>query len=226
MSPFLNPTFILSIVVALSVHEWAHAMAATKLGDPTPHNEGRLTLNPIAHIDPIGALLFLTAGFGWAKPVPVNPAYFHKPKQGMLITALAGPLSNLILAFIAFFTILFLTEGAIGGSVWELIGGGTRGMSVQTFILQFLQNSLFVNLGLMAFNLIPIAPLDGSNIVQALIPLRYEDAYFEFNRRGPYVLLFLLLGERLLGFAFLSTWIGGVMDGVLAVMQGIAGLFL
>lgn len=224
MSLFLQPTFLLSIIIAITVHEWSHAFVATKLGDPTPHNEGRLTLNPIAHLDPLGALLFLTAGFGWAKPVPINPSYFLKPRRDTLLTAIAGPLSNLLLAIVAFIGILFFTEGVIGGSVWQLLGNANGGSSVQTFLLQLLESSLFVNLGLMAFNLIPIAPLDGSKVLQAFIPLRHEDSYEEFMRRGPFILLALLLGERLLNLNLLSAWIGAIMDAVLNVMQALASL--
>ena len=88
---FLNPIFILSILIALSVHEWAHAVAADRLGDSTARESGRLTLNPISHLDPIGTILFLTVGFGWGKPVPVDHRYFRRPKRDMAITAIAGP---------------------------------------------------------------------------------------------------------------------------------------
>ena len=88
---FLNPTFIIAILIAISIHEWSHAAVATRLGDPTPGNAGRLTINPLAHLDPLGTLLMLTAHFGWAKPVPINPAYFHHPKRDILLTHSQSP---------------------------------------------------------------------------------------------------------------------------------------
>ena len=105
---FLNPIFILSILIALTVHEWAHAFVANRLGDPTAREMGRLTLNPIVHLDPMGTILFLLVGFGWGKPVPVNERYFHHPKRDTALVAAAGPVSNLVLAFIAFIALSLL----------------------------------------------------------------------------------------------------------------------
>ncbi len=219
---FFDPIAILAILIALTVHEWSHAYVATRLGDPTPHNEGRLTLNPIAHLDPLGALLFLTAGFGWAKPVPVNPSYFRDPRTGMLLTVAAGPFSNLIIAFVCFVGLSFIAQGPEGaGSVWALLdmsGGGSIG---QVFLVRLLASSLFVNLGLMAFNLIPIAPLDGSKVLEAFIPLRYQDQYETFMRNGPYILFGLLIAEHFLHIPLLSRWIIAIMDSVLWVFQGV-----
>lgn len=222
MPEFLQPTYIIALLIALTVHEWSHAMVATQLGDPTPHNQGRLTLNPLAHLDPLGALLFLTAHFGWAKPVPINPMYFQRPKRDILLTAAAGPLSNLIIAFAAFFGLVLLSPGHVT-SVWELLFSSTGGPVTQVFFRQLFSYSVFVNLGLMAFNLIPIAPLDGSKVLQAFIPFRLVEPYEELMRYGPYILLGALLAERILGIPILSLPIGFVMNAVLRVMQLMVG---
>ena len=223
--PFLHPTYILALLIALSVHEWAHAITATKLGDPTPEHEGRLTLSPLAHLDLMGAIMFLTVGFGWAKPVPVNPSYFLKPKRDMLLTAAAGPFSNLIIATVAFTGLVFLGD-SMGPSAWGLLTTGGGGNVARMFLIQLCSFSLFVNLGLMAFNLLPIAPLDGSKVLEAFIPLRYSDQYEEFMRKGPYILLALFLGQWLLNIPFLSYWVVGIAEWVLRGMQAIAGVFL
>lgn len=210
---FLSPTYIIAILIAISVHEWAHAFTADRLGDPTPRDHGRLTINPIAHLDILGALMFLIVGFGWAKPVPVNPAYFKHHKGGMALTAIAGPLSNLILAFIAY-AVLTVIATRDPASVADLLRGGTTASPSLTILLMVLQGSLFVNLALMAFNLFPIAPLDGSNVLRLFIPLRYEDRYEDFVRVGPYILLFLLLFESFLPFPLLSSWVRWIMEAV------------
>lgn len=222
MTPFIRPTYIIAILIAISVHEWAHAYAANKLGDPTAEREGRLTLNPIAHIDLLGALLFLTVGFGWAKPVPVNPLYFRHPKRDMAITAFAGPLSNLLVAAVAFFAVFFLS-----GSVTPTIDGlldAPRGAAALTVLLAILRDSIFVNLALMAFNLFPVAPLDGSSVIRIFIPLRLEERYEEFLRIGPWVLLALLLFESFLPVRLLSGWVYTIIETVLATFGFIASL--
>ncbi len=221
--PFLNPTYILSILIAISVHEWAHAVTADRLGDPTPHNAGRLTLNPIAHIDMLGALMFLVVGFGWAKPVPVNPSYFRHPKRDMALTAIAGPFSNLVLATIAFCGLIFLTGQAGVSSIYDLLSPLAELSAGRAVLVQILASSLFVNLALMAFNLFPIAPLDGSNIFQLFVPWQYEHRYADIQRMGPFILLFLIIFESMLPIRILSGWVHGIMSAVLAVFQMIAG---
>jgi len=225
VNSFLNPPFIISILIALSVHEWAHGFMADKLGDPTAKYEGRLTLNPIAHLDPMGTLLFLLIGFGWGKPVPIDPRYFKKPKRDMALTAIAGPVSNLILAFVAFGGLLLIAPSEVGASPMALLGAGHNDSVFTTFLIQVFSSSLFLNLGLMAFNLLPVAPLDGSKVIGPFIPLRYEDRYHEFMRRGPFILLMLLIAERLLNIPLLFGWIYGIMTPVLSLMNWIAGLF-
>ncbi|NOS67048.1 MAG: site-2 protease family protein [Candidatus Peribacteraceae bacterium] len=216
--PFLNPIYIIALLIAVSIHEWAHAMVATRLGDPTPGDAGRLSINPIAHLDLLGALLFLTVGFGWAKPVPINPLYFRHPKRDICLTAIAGPASNLILAFVSFMALVLLGQRA-GFSPWALLQITGSGPVWQVFLVQLLGASLFLNLGLMAFNLLPIAPLDGSKVLQAFVPLRYAEQYEEFMRVGPYIVLALFLGEMLVGLPVLSFWITTIMEWVLRGME-------
>jgi Zn-dependent protease len=203
----LSPGFILAILLALSVHEWAHGYVASRLGDDTARMMGRLTLNPLAHLDLIGTVMFLIVGFGWGKPVPVDASSFRHPRRDMALVAAAGPLSNLTLAFTAVF-------------VWMALPALTV-LPVPFFLLleDFLQNSLFVNLGLMAFNLLPVAPLDGSKILGLFIPYRYEAQYQDFMQRGPMILLFLLIGERILGTPLIVGWIMFIINPVLSVME-------
>ena len=163
----LDPPFLIAILIGLSVHECAHAYVANLLGDPTAKYDGRLTLNPIAHIDPFGAIFFLIAGFGWGKPVPVNPRYFNNPRRDGALVSIAGPVSNLLLALLAFVILRsFDLFSALSDTGAFAAHGGAVG-----FLTQVLVSLLFVNLGLMAFNLLPVAPLDGSKILQSFIPL-------------------------------------------------------
>ncbi|TSC59170.1 MAG: peptidase M50 [Candidatus Peregrinibacteria bacterium Greene0416_19] len=222
--PFLHPIFIIAILIALSVHEWAHAFAANRLGDPTAEQQGRLTLNPIAHLDPLGTLLFLLIGFGWGKPVPIDPRYFRRPRRDAAIVALAGPLSNFFLAALCFTVLVVMAPRGVAASVWGLLDFSLQGPLLRAFTWQLLSSSLFLNLGLMAFNLLPVAPLDGSKILGAVIPARYDDPYEQFLQWGPWILLFLLLGERLLGMTLLADWIGGMMNAVLGAFQTVAAL--
>lgn len=226
MTPFSIVTQIISILIALAVHEWAHAFTAHRLGDPTARDEGRLTLNPISHIDPLGALMFIFVGFGWAKPVPVNPMYFRRPKSGMALTALAGPFSNLVLAAIAF----SLLAGKAALDVPLLARGDiTAGASTapgMVIFIQILRDSLGVNLALMAFNLLPVPPLDGSNILRMFIPLRWEEQYDKWLRIGPMVLLGIVIVESFTNIPILSLWVGAIQQFVLNGFIAIANTIL
>jgi Zn-dependent protease len=221
MSSFFQPTYIIAVLIALSVHEWAHAFTAWKLGDSTAKYQGRLTVNPVAHIDPIGALLFLVAGFGWAKPVPVNPYAFKHMARDTSLTALAGPFSNLILAFVSF--LLLSVTGVHADGVYGLLAVQAGGSPVMTIVTQILAASLYVNLALMAFNLFPLAPLDGSKILYVLLPDAWHEGYDRFMQYGQWILLFLVFGESLLPFPLLSTWIGTIMQTVLTGFSIVTG---
>ena len=180
---FTNPiSFIfwaLALVIAITVHEFAHALAAEKLGDPTPRLQGRLTLNPLAHLDPLGTLMLLLTRFGWGKPVQFDPFNLQNPRRDTALISLAGPTSNLLTA--SFFAILIRLAPIAIGSVQSL------------FIEAIFTPIIFLNVALAIFNLIPIHPLDGGKILVGLLPkdLAYDwDAIL--NRYGTIILIFLI----------------------------------
>lgn len=206
---YITPPFIISMLVALTIHECAHGLVAFWLGDPTAKHEGRLTLNPLAHLDLFGTLMFFFVGFGWARPVPVDPRYSTHPKRFMTLTALAGPASNL---FLAIATVL------IAKIVLML---GISAGSANSFFVELFSDMLFLNLGLMAFNLLPIAPLDGSKIVAMFIPARLEPQYEDYLEKGPIILLFLLIGERILNIPLIVGWISLILRPILSLLESI-----
>lgn len=218
MSELFNPPFIIAILIALTVHEAAHALVAYLLGDSTAKHEGRLTLNPVAHLDFLGTVLFFLVRFGWGKPVPVDPRNFRHPKRDSALTALAGPFSNFLVALLCVFLLVVVAPQIIQvDSMGGLAATGTQ-LRLQTFFLEILDISISLNLGLMAFNLLPIAPLDGSKILEAFIPLKYDDQYYEIMQKGPFILLGLLLAERALNLPLLATWINWIATGALSII--------
>ena len=173
------------IFITLPIHEWAHGFVSTKLGDPTPRYQGRLTLNPMAHFDLMGALGILLLGIGWAKPVQVNARYYKNPKWGMALVALAGPLSNIVLAFIMLLinNILMVT-GLVGNAIIEQL-------------YYFLFYIAIISISLAVFNLIPVPPFDGSRILFVFLPQRM---YFQIMRYERYIFIgiFVLVYSGLL----------------------------
>ncbi len=182
------------ILLALTFHEYAHGYVAFRLGDPTAKMAGRLTLNPISHLDPIGTIMLFIVHFGWAKPVPVDPRYFRNPKQDMLWVALAGPATNMVLAFISGILLsLFVQGGIIGPS----------GM----FILM-LQYSLIINLALAIFNMLPIPPLDGSKVLRGLLPYSSQHIADQLEMYGPWALMGLIMIGFVTGRSIFWSFIG------------------
>jgi Zn-dependent protease len=186
------------ILFALTVHEFAHALLAYRFGDPTAKNMGRLTLNPIPHLDPIGTILLFIAFIGWAKPVPVNPNNLKNPHRDMLWIALAGPMSNFLLAFIfgVIFRVLYH-----GGYFSE---GGTVAISLQLL----LKYSVSINLILAFFNLIPIYPLDGSKVLAGLLPDGPAELFRRTAGYGPFLLIGLIAIGRIGNTSVLWSLIG------------------
>ncbi|MFN3308793.1 MAG: site-2 protease family protein [Anaerolineales bacterium] len=184
LSTLLAHLFVL--LTAFSVHEFAHAWTANYFGDPTPKMNGRLTLNPLAHLDPIGSLLLLVAGFGWAKPVPVNPyALQRKSSSAMMLVALAGPLSNLAMALVA---AIPFRMGWV--SLEEAIFAiQTRSSHLLPTVPQLLYVFIQINLLLMLFNLLPIAPLDGEKIAEYFFPPRWVQFLDAIRPYGPIILM-------------------------------------
>lgn len=196
---------VAAVLICIMIHEVSHGLAAYLLGDPTAKAQHRLSFNPLRHIDPFGALMMLLVGFGWAKPVPVDMRYFKKPKTGMAITALAGPFSNFVLAYVAFLiAYLVLGIAAVTGSLASSLVQGA---------LDFCSLIASLSIGLGVFNLIPFPPLDGSKVVGAFLPDRIYYKILRYEFAGTIVLMALL-------------WLG-VLDGPLyAVRTWITNLML
>jgi Zn-dependent protease len=178
----------ITLVIAFSVHEFAHAWSADQLGDDTPRANGRLTLNPLAHLDPIGSLLLIVAGFGWARPVPINPYELERrTPAGTMLVAAAGPLSNLMLAVLASipFRAGFLAPSNPTGLV----------PSADAFMSEF----IWINLVLLFFNLIPIAPLDGEKVLEYFLPSSARSTFYNLRPYGPMLLMLLIFVLPFLG---------------------------
>lgn len=173
------------VFCTMPIHEYAHALIATKLGDQTPRLAGRLTLNPMAHISPMGAIMIFLFGFGYAKPVSVNPRNFKDSKKGMVLTAIAGPISNLIMGFI--FIVLAVVFANLSHAETILYNA----------IFSFLLFAGTINVNLAVFNLLPIPPLDGSRILQLLIPAKYYYKFLEYERYIV-ILVFILIATGVL----------------------------
>lgn len=186
---------LLAVLFCLTVHETCHGLAALALGDPTAKRQHRLSLNPLRHIDWFGLLMMLVAGFGWARPVPVNPNYFKKPRQGMALTALAGPVSNLLLALL-----LLIPARLIYTYAHYSVFNQTA--------LDFLTSTAALSIGLGLFNLIPIPPLDGSKVLAVLLPERAYRWLMHYERFGIFALWLLValgVGGRYMSLAI--SWV-------------------
>ncbi len=189
---------LIIIFLVLPFHEWAHAFTAAKLGDTSIKYRGRLTLNPLAHIDPVGALSLLLFGFGWAKPVPVNPRNFKNPRLGMAIVALMGPVANIVAAIVGGLIINALAKFAP-----SFIAGTVGG-----YVLMFFSFYVQINVRLAVFNLLPIPPLDGSKILFVFLPDRAVEWFYRYQRIISMLLLVLLwVGVLTVPLNFLSNYL-------------------
>lgn len=179
---------IIALLPALTFHEWAHGFSAYKLGDSTAKADGRLSMNPLDHIDPFGALMMLLVGFGWAKPVPINTRNFKKPKRDIAITSLAGPLMNFFVAFISMLLYVLI--------LYIRMYFDVNGIAIEVTQLIF-QYSAILNIGLGTFNLIPLPPLDGSNVLMCLLPQRLAIKYAQLRYYTHYIFIAIILLSRL-----------------------------
>ncbi len=197
---------VLGVFLCLTVHETCHGLAAYALGDPTAKRAHRLSLNPLHHIDWFGLAAMLLVGFGWAKPVPVDMSYFKKPRQGMALTALAGPVSNFVLAALAML---------LARAIYRQYGVGWD------YLFDFLLMTAYMSIGLGLFNLIPISPLDGSKVLFAFLPDAAYETLMRYEKYGMVVLLALVwlgVGDNLLGAAIYRVYeffLRGIFRGLL-----------
>ena len=194
--------FAAAALLSITVHELCHGLAALALGDPTAKRAGRLSLNPLKHLDLVGLVLLVAARVGWAKPVPINPGYFKNPRLGMAVTAVAGPVSNVLLgaAAVVLYTVFAVLEIHLGQAFFG-------------YLANLFYYVLYISVGLAVFNLLPLPPLDGSKILFAILP---EELYWKLMRYERYGML-----------AVVALLLTGTLDGVLDFLrEGLMGLML
>ena len=195
-----------AILFALTFHEYAHAWAAWRLGDPTAQKMGRLSLNPLVHLDPAGTIMLVITvmsgfGLGWAKPVPVDPTYLRNPRKDMVWIALAGPMANLVLAFL------------LGGILTYF------GSDLGETLSKMVRYGLVINLALAFFNLLPIPPLDGSRVLKGVLPIAQAQRFGQLEMYGPVMLIGLIVVDQILRLGIIRIWIGLPMQISLELMN-------
>jgi Zn-dependent protease len=195
-----NIVFLVPVIlISLTIHEYSHGMMAHLLGDDTAKDQGRLTLNPLKHLDPIGVIFFLIMHFGWAKPVPVDPRNLKDPHRDMLFIAAAGPASNLTLALVLGFFLSLI--GSSWGSIEQMA-------PMQQYVIGFLWWGIICNAGLVIFNMLPIFPLDGSSVLKGLVPRRMAIKLEGLDKFGAMALLGAVLLDNFAGTHILGTILG------------------
>jgi Zn-dependent protease len=206
MPPELALLRIPAILLALTIHEYAHGWVASRCGDDTAREAGRLTLNPLAHLDVFGTLMMFFGPFGWAKPVPVNPYRLRQPRRDSILVSAAGPASNVLCA-------------AVVGLLYRVIVLFDVTSLMHPYILLFLQLAFLLNIGLSFFNLIPVPPLDGSRILMGLLPPSNVGRYLDYMRYAPRVFLVLIIAEWMFHVPLFSAIIYPVFKPYLAFWQ-------
>lgn len=210
LAPSLLISRVITLIIALTVHEFAHAFVADRFGDNTPRVNNRLTLNPLRHLDVFGSLMLIVVGFGWAKPVPVNPyALRRHSASAMMWVSLAGPASNLLLALIA-------------GILLRLrVVPFTASANLLPSPAEFLYTFLSINLILLIFNLIPLAPLDGEKVARFLLPARWANGFDSIQRYGPLILMALLFVAPMLGVDIIGWIMNPIYSGLQNLILGV-----
>jgi Zn-dependent protease len=193
-----DPYFIVALIIAVTIHEFCHAWMATYLGDPTARYLGRLSLNPLSHLDPLGTLMLFFAGFGWGKPVPFSIQHLKNPRLDAALIALAGPLSNLVIALILAIPYRYLIFNATSLA---------DGNGLLLILFTFMKTMINLNLVLMVFNMLPVPPLDGSKIFSLLIPGDYLPKLYQYRHFGYGFLLLLVFSDYLIGVNVLGQYI-------------------
>ncbi len=196
----------LPVLLAITLHELAHGYTAYLLGDPTAKNAGRLTLNPLKHLDPIGTIALFLIKIGWAKPVPINAAYFSNMRQGLILVSVAGPAINYALAVV--FALAFHLLSLIYYS-----GAGSAALPVLEPLLLMCQAGVLINIGLGTFNLLPVPPLDGSNILAGLLPPQWARVFLQHSTYGIIILVIFLIS-------------GGAQKVIIPIIYGLGGLLV
>jgi len=208
IATFIQQFAIMAIPVlsAITFHEVAHGYTAHLLGDPTAKNAGRLTLNPIKHLDPVGAIALFLVKIGWAKPVPINASYFANPRQGLILVSVAGPVTNFVLAVV--FALLYHLLAAL---LYTSIGASA--LPVLKPLIYMCQAGVLINIGLGVFNLLPVPPLDGSNILAGILPPHLAQAFLRHSTYGFIILIVLLIS-------------GGAQKVILPIIYGMGGFLV
>ncbi len=211
----LNPALLISrvvtLIIAFTFHEFSHALTAVRLGDNTPRYDGRLTLNPLRHLDPWGCLMLLATGFGWAKPVRVNQqAVRRKTKAGMMLVAAAGPFANFLLALAA---ALLLRSGSIRNTL-------PFGLAWMPRPIYFLHQFIWTNISLLVFNLVPLAPLDGEKVAGYFMPASFRSTWRRIQSHGPQILMLCFFVLPYIGVPFVENIISTLSYSLYRILVG------
>lgn len=207
------------LILALTFHEFAHAKMADRLGDPTPEGQGRLTLNPMAHMDPAGTICLLFAGFGWGKPVQVNPSYFRNPVRDNMLVALAGPVMNFILAFVLFIILAIIS--LVTPALQLMLTSST---SMWTIIYEIVFYAAMLNVSLGVFNLIPVPPLDGSKIFAYFLKGKAREFLYTLEQYSWIIIMVLFITE--IPSYIVTPLVGWISQGMLMIIGWIFNLFI